>query len=170
MDFPKLLASLERFGQMLPEVVRGVSDDDARWKPADGAWSVLEIVAHLVDEEKFDFGTRMRLVMTDPTKPWPAIDPEGWAVERRYNDGDLQSSVQEFVRLRAESVDWLRQLENPDWQQAYDHPRFGPFRAGDLLSSWVAHDHLHLRQIAKRLYQLGVRDAGEFSTRYAGEW
>jgi hypothetical protein len=34
----------------------------------------------------------------------------------------------------------------------------------------VAHDYLHLRQIAKRMYQMAGRDAGEYSTRYAGEW
>ena len=40
----------------------------------------------------------------------------------------------------------------------------------DLLTSWAAHDALHLRQIAKRLFQLAERDGGEYNSRYAGEW
>jgi hypothetical protein len=36
--------------------------------------------------------------------------------------------------------------------------------------SWAAHDMLHLRQIAKRLFQIAQRDGDGFSTDYAGEW
>ena len=155
---------------MLPNVVCDVTLDDSRWKPVDGAWSILEVVCHLADEEELDFRKRAELTLADPRQPWPPIDPEGWAVERHYNDGILNEAVQRFGRLRAESTMWLRSLDNPDWNRAYDHPRFGAFRAGDMLAAWVAHDYLHLRQISKRMYQLAERDAGEYSTRYAGEW
>ena len=84
-----LIGSLERFADILPNMVRGVSTDDARWRPADGAWSILEIVAHLADEEVHDFRARVELTLRDPTAPWPPIDPETWAIERRYNDDDL---------------------------------------------------------------------------------
>lgn len=170
MNFHKMVESLDRFGRMLPEIVRGVTADDSRWKPADGAWSILEIVCHLADEEELDFPKRAKLTLTSPSDPWPPIDPEGWADERRYNEGNLAEAVQRFGSLRTESTTWLRSLENPDWNQAYNHPKFGPFRAGDILAAWVAHDYLHLRQISKRMYQLAERDAGAYSVRYAGEW
>ena len=170
MDFPKLLNSLERFGRMLPEVVRHVSSNDSVWKPADGAWSILEVVCHLADEEEFDFRERVKLTLTSPGTPWPPIDPEGWAIERNYNDGNLNEAVQRFVALRVGSVTWLRSLESPDWNLTYNHPRIGPFPAGDVMAAWVAHDYLHLRQISKRMYQMAARDAGEYSIRYAGDW
>lgn len=170
MNEAKLIASLERFGRMLREVVRDVSDDDAAWKPADGAWSILEVVGHLVDEETSDFRQRVALTLENPSTSWPPIDPEGWAVERRYNEGKLSEAVSRFESLRAESVVWLRSLDRPDWARTYEHPKFGPIRAGDILAAWAAHDYLHLRQIAKRMYQMAGRDAGEYSTRYAGDW
>jgi hypothetical protein len=170
VDFPKLLDSLERFGRSLPALVEGIAEDDSRWKPPDGAWSILEIVCHLADEEESDFRSRLRLTLTDPALSWPPIDPEGWAVDRRYNERKLEDEAQRFVMLRTESLVWLRALDRPAWQRAYHHPQHGPIRAGDLLAAWVAHDCLHVRQIAKRLYQLAARDAGAFSLRYAGEW
>lgn len=169
MDPGRLIDSLERFGAALPAVVAGVGPDDARWRPPEGAWSILEIVCHLADEEAEDFGARLRMTLEDPEKPWPAIDPPGWAARRRYNDGDLGVAVARFASLRRSSVRWLRGLDEPDFDRAYNHPR-GIIRAGDLLASWAAHDALHLRQIAKRLYQLARRDAGGFSVGYAGEW
>ena len=170
MNVQKLIDSLDRFGHMLPEVVRGVGVDDARWKPADGAWSILEIVCHLADEEEFDFRERVRVTLADPGQSWPPIDPEGWAVERRYNEGRLDETVARFVSLRRESVAWLCSLDDPDWSQAHEHPEFEPFPAGAVFAAWAAHDYLHLRQISKRMYQLVERDAGDFSIRYAGEW
>ena len=170
MNVSNLIDSLERFGRLLPAVVAGISDADSRWKAPDRAWSILEIVCHLADEEEFDFRERIRLTLTDPTIHWPPLDPEGAAVVKRYNEGDLAEAAARFSRLRSESVAWLRSLVNPDWTRTYQHPQFGPFPAGDLFAAWTAHDALHLRQIAKRMYQMSVRDAEEFSTRYAGEW
>lgn len=170
LNLPGLLRSLDRFRQLLPEVVRGVATEDARWKPADGAWSILEIVVHLADEEEFDFRVRLELTLTAPETAWPSIDPEGWAVTRKYNEGNLEETVQRFCKLRGDSLAWLRSLVEPNWHSAHSHPTFGSFAAGDILAAWVAHDQLHLRQLAKRFFQLADRDAGGFSNRYAGTW
>jgi hypothetical protein len=165
-----MIGSLERFGRVLPAMLRDVSPSDACWKPGDGAWSILEIVCHLVDEEQYDFRPRIESTLADPERAWVPIDPEGWAVERKYNERDLNEMAATFHALREGSVKWLRSLPNPDWQRTHVHPQFGPFSAGDLFAAWVAHDCLHLRQLAKRLYEIAGRDAGEHSTRYAGSW
>ncbi|QDT69171.1 DinB superfamily protein [Planctomycetes bacterium MalM25] len=170
MDPQKIFDSLERFGRQLPGVVEGLAGEDARWKPSPRDWSVLEVVSHLADEEELDFRRRLRWVLDQNEGPWPPIDPEGWAVERRYNEGDLSAATERFRTQRAKSVAWLRSLGEVNWDLAYQHPEFGPIRAGDLLGSWCCHDQLHLRQITKRLYQLAARDAGEYTVLYAGPW
>jgi hypothetical protein len=169
MNTQLLIGRLAGFAQTLPAAVAGVSDDDARWRPEHDSWSILEVVVHLADEELDDFRTRTELTLRDPELPWPPIDPEGAAVERRYNEADLGATVNRFVRVRSESITWLRQLRDPDWSRTHCH-KLGDIRAGDVLAAWVAHDALHLRQIAKRLFQLTQRDAGEYSTAYAGRW
>jgi hypothetical protein len=169
MNAPALIASLDRFAATLPAVVAGITADDARWKPADGAWSILEVVRHLGDEEVEDFRTRLRLTL-ERGGDWPAIDPEGVAVQRRYNEGDLATAVARFVDERRSSVSWLRALLNPDWSTENRHPQFGAMSAGQLLAAWPAHDALHLRQLAKRFHQLAARDGAPYDTRYAGEW
>ena len=170
MNAQRLIDSLERFAGILPAAVRDVSSEDARWKPADGAWSILEVVSHLADEEVEDFRGRLERTLRDPAEPWPPNDPEQWAIERRYNEGDLVETSARFVAERRASVEWLRGLDGPDWSRAHVHPKWGPIRAGDILASWAAHDALHLRQIAKRMFQMARRDGGEFTTDYAGDW
>lgn len=174
MNLEASILAMERFLRTLPVLVEGVTADDARWKPEDGAWSILEIVRHLGDEEVLDFRTRLRLTLEDPALPWPPIDPPGWAVQKRYNEGDLAVAVEHFMRERRQSLAWLRSLASahppPDWSKTHHHPQIGPMRAGDILIAWRAHDDLHLRQIAKRFHQLAQRDGGEFRVDYAGPW
>jgi len=170
MDFPKLIESLERFGRLLPAVVVDVSQSDAIWKPESGGWSILEIVCHLADEEVEDFRCRVELTLKDPASPWPPIDPEGVAIERNYNGQDMARVLERFVREREASVKWLRSIEDPNWDNAYVHPKFGPIRVGEVMVSWAAHDQLHLRQIAKRMFEMNVRDGSPYATDYGGQW
>jgi hypothetical protein len=131
----------------------------------------LVISRHLADEEVEDFRTRLELTLRDPTLPWPPIDPERSAVERRYNEADQHVVLDRFLTERQQSVSWLKSLPaDINWSANSSHPTAGTLHAGDLLASWAAHDLLHLRQITKRLFQLTLREAGTFETRYAGEW
>lgn len=174
MESEAIIRRLAAFPEALGAAVGAVTPEEAGWKPASGAWSILEIVCHLVDEERDDFRMRVRLTLEDRAAAWPPIDPEGWARTRGYSARDLGTMTAEFARERAASIAWLRALPGgpakTDWSVAHAHPKFGPIRAGDLLASWAAHDALHLRQIAKRLFEIAGRDAGACSTRYAGDW
>jgi hypothetical protein len=170
MDFVAILDRLERFGPALAAVVAGLSPEEARFKPASGAWSILEIVCHLGDEEVEDFRARVLSTLSDPGVAWSPIDPEAVARERRYNEQDLGAAVTRLVSERRKSVEMLRGFRDPDWSRAYVHPKAGRIAAGDLLASWAAHDALHLRQIAKRMWELAGRDGAPYRTGYAGEW
>lgn len=170
MNFKALIDRMETFGHALPGVLAGVPPEDARWKPDPSDWSILEIVNHLADEEVEDFRARLDMTLHHPGEAWPAIDPVRAAVERRFNERELDESVLRFVNERTESVRWLRMLFPPDWSRSYRHPSLGVIAAGSLLGSWAAHDALHLRQLARRIYDLTRRDAGEFGVGYAGEW
>jgi hypothetical protein len=142
----------------------------AAWRPAPGQWSILDVVNHLADEEAEDFRTRLDLLVTRPGEAWPPIDPEGWVVSRGYAARDLAESLARFGDERSRSLTWLRTLAVPDWNRAGDHPVAGPITAGSLLASWVVHDLLHVRQLA-RLHGAWVAARAEpHSTRYAGEW
>lgn len=169
-DPARLIGRLERFEPVLPGVVQVFSSEDARWKPDESSWSILEIVCHLVDEEVEDFRTRVLSTLEDPARPWPAIDPQGWAERRGYQSQNLHAKVIEFVELRGESITLLREVTSPDWSRVYKHPIIGDISAADMLSNWCAHDALHLRQISRRLHQLAQRDSGGASLDYAGTW
>lgn len=149
--------------------VAGVGDEQARWKPDPAQWSIVEVVNHLADEEREDFRARLDATLHHPGS-WPPIDPQGWPVSRRYNERPLGESLERFLAARAESLVWLDELGDPDWSRAYQHPSIGPISAGDLLTSWVAHDLIHVRQINRLHRDWLVASLSDHSPRYAGRW
>ncbi|MCA9311841.1 MAG: DinB family protein [Phycisphaerales bacterium] len=171
MNVPALIERLSRFPAVLRAMVMWMPEEDVRWRPEDGSWSILDIVRHLADEEVEDFRTRLRLTLQSPERDWPPIDPASAAVERRYNQQPFDQALRRFLDERAASLTWLRGLPaKTDWSTVKTHPKFPPLHAGSLLGAWVAHDLLHVRQIAKRQYQLTRRDAAPHDDiGYAGD-
>jgi hypothetical protein len=169
MDAERYARQLERGIERIEALVRGVADDQARWKPDPASWSILEVMGHLADEERLDFRVRLDHTLHRPGTPWPPIDPEGWVTERHYNEGDLDETVGRFVDARADSVRWLRTLGTPAWDAAHTAP-FGSLRAGDLMAAWVGHDLLHMRQIVRLHWQYLSQEAAPYRPAYAGRW
>lgn len=170
MNTDRLIKRMEFFPQVIKALTLGLNEDEAYWQPEGGGWSIIEIVSHLIDEETMDFRTRLGATLTDPDQAWDPIDPDTWAREGNYQERDLSAVVSLFANERAESVRWLRSDENADWSRTHEHPKMGTISAGDLLASWAAHDALHLRQIARRLYEIALHDMPGFSAEYAGSF
>ncbi len=76
MDLGHLISLMGDNAQRLRALAEGVSDYQARWKPDPASWSILEVVNHLLDEEKEDFRARLNLALYQPDEPWPGIDPK----------------------------------------------------------------------------------------------
>jgi len=147
---------------------QNLSEDQARWKPGADRWSILEVVNHLYDEEREDFRKRLGLVLSDPGRPWAPIDPEGWVIQRAYNERNLQKSVADFLAEREASLRWLNNQDSPNWQAAHHHPQMGPMSAELLLANWAAHDFFHIRQVAELHFAFLTKQAAPVSLSYSG--
>jgi hypothetical protein len=168
IELRRVTEQFRRNAEIIRGLVSGIPGAEARWKPSPEKWSILEVVNHLDDEEREDFRQRLDLVLHRPGEPWPGIDPQGWVTSRRYADRDPVESLDRFLRERERSVAWLDGLGAPAWDNRREHPIAGTLRAGDLLHSWLAHDFLHIRQIARLRYEYVSHLAAPYSTKYAG--
>jgi hypothetical protein len=161
---------LQSSAAVIEALVHGVGVGQAKWRPDSTAWSILEVVNHLHDEEREDFRQRLRLTLEHPDQAWPPIDPAGWVTSRNYQDRDLEPSLASFLAERRRSIEWLAELREPNWESTHEHPTFGGMKAGDLLASWIAHDSLHIRQLTRLHFLYRADQCAPYRTRYAGEW
>ena len=170
MNSDALIDRLEAQVGIIRELIQGVPSEQAAWKPSPERWSILEVAVHLLDEEREDFRVRLGLLLRDPKADWPAIDPQGWVTQREYAKRDLGETLKAFLKEREVSLAWLNGLKSSAWDNVKTHPAAGALSAGDMLASWVAHDLLHIRQLAKLHYGYVCRLAEPYSAAYAGDW
>jgi hypothetical protein len=170
MDLNHYLGRLTHQAEAIARLVEGVDATQARWRPSPNEWSILEGVNHLVDEEIEDFRLRLQMTLRDPNEKWPLNDPEAKVIERDYNSRDLGESLENFLDERTISLEWLRSLDGPQWENEYVIPDVGSLSAGDLLVSWVAHDLLHLRQLVELHFYYQRQLTHPYHVDYAGDW
>jgi DinB family protein len=169
MELEYFIERLSRNRVVFEGLIRNIDQEQARWKPSPGKWSIIEVVNHLYDEEREDFRQRLEIVLTDPSRPLPPIDPENWVTMRAYIDRDVDTSLNNFLEEREKSLTWLRGLSSPNWENRHERAA-GTLSAGDLLASWLAHDFLHIRQLARLHWQYIGAIAQPYQTSYGGSW
>jgi hypothetical protein len=169
MDFRTLYLELVDSTGMIQSLLAGITDNEARTKPAPDSWSILETLCHLYDEERQDFRPRLQFILGHAEGSWPSIHPDAWVTERRYNEQNLRTMKDKFLAERSQSLDWLRGLESSEWDAVYAADGRG-LRAGDIFASWVAHDNLAIRQLVELRRARLERVTQPYSIVYAGDW
>jgi len=168
--FTLLDAAQRQLSTLLPalDAVLGNLDADAwRARPAPGEWAPVEILCHLRDEEVEDFGARLQVVVGGGTSFTP-IDPERWAVDRRYEEADPGEALGALRARRTESLRWLASLDSQALRATSRLPQGGALGGLDLLAAWVCHDRLHLAQLGATLARQWATAWPSLRVGYAG--
>ena len=160
-------SELARLPIVLEVLLDGLDEVAARTRPATGEWSPVEILCHLRDEETEDFGARLRVIV-DGTGEFAPIDPERWAEERRYREANLPDVFGALRTRRQASLDLLASVSPKALEGSRPHKRLGSLSGEDILAAWVAHDRIHLTQLAGTLARIWALRWAPLHSEYAG--
>lgn len=168
IDLAEIIRMMAANAQAMRAMVEKLPPEQANWKPNPETWSMKEVLDHVYNEERGDFRAHLQEMFSQPPQPWGALQPR-WSPMP-----GCAEALQGFLAEREASIDWLRGLANPDWELA-STATFGnnetiTLRAGDVLVSWVAHDHLHMRQMNELLFAWNARQGAPYGVEYAGGW
>jgi hypothetical protein len=170
MNPDKLISEMEQSTEIVRALTMDFNPNEAQFKPTPETWSVLEVVCHLLDEEREDFRQRLDIILHRPDAAWPPIDPAGWVTSRKYLERNYADMLYDFFAERKKSLTWLKSLEKPNWEQGVPTPWGKTIKAGDMFAAWVAHDNLHIRQLVE-LRRVRIENITEpYGVYYAGDW
>jgi DinB superfamily len=158
---------LARLPIVLEALLAGLDEASARTRPATGEWSPVEILSHLRDKETEDFGARLRVIL-DGGSDFAPIDPERWAVERRYHEAKLPEVLEALCVRRQASLDLLASVLPKALEGSRPHKRLGSLSGQDILAAWVAHDRIHLSQLVATLARIWALRWTPLHSEYAG--
>ena len=153
----KQLAGLETLEQtpvILKAMLKGSDRETLDWKPAPERWSISEVLAHLADVEAM-FLRRTRRMVEEENPPLEDYDPGIHEAAGAYKGKDPFQSLEALETSRAESLAFLKSLDEKSSGRTGKHAKLGEVTLGQLLQHWAYHDLGHIRQTAE-LYRAKV--------------
>jgi carbonic anhydrase/acetyltransferase-like protein (isoleucine patch superfamily) len=164
LEWAAALEALELAPARLAQDLDGVPDAALRKRPADGKWSIAEVLGHLADVEKEVFGVRIARLLTAAPDAVPEFDePVGiaernaaWAKDRKWNQASVPALLAAFASARGANLARLETLGPDAWRRTGIHPERGPVTLLEQVRRFAAHDLSHLRQIESARRDLGA--------------
>ena len=144
----EILKALRAGPTVLRGLCRGLSEDDARRRPAEGEWAVVEVVAHLADGDE-RARDRVRRMLDEDDPHLPGYDQDELARTGRYIERDLAAELDRFAAVRSEHVAMLAALDDAGWRRPGRHGEQGPMTVELYESHCAGEDADHFAQIAR---------------------
>ena len=131
----------------LGSLIQGKLPEKLLQRPLPDKWSVAEIVAHLADDELVG-AYRIRLILSSPGTDIQSFDQAQWALQGRYNDIAIATSLALFSGLRNANLFLFSTLTPDQWMMYGIHAERGKETIQDIAKYYAGHDINHLKQIA----------------------
>jgi hypothetical protein len=109
-----VLATLASNPGRIADLISAAPDDLRRASATPGAWSALEIFAH-VRACSDVWGGHIAAILDDGAERLRAGDPRAWAADHGYARADFTESFAAFEHDRAALLGRLRDLTDADW-------------------------------------------------------
>ncbi len=148
-----VLKALREAGSMLLSELYGLDEEELRWRPVEGEWSLKETASHLRDAEELALA-QFNAFISGSAPNLPAWDVDLLPQERDYQGEEIAPVLASFRGMRRETTYLLWGLTEADWQRSAEHPYRGPVTLGELARELAQHDLEHLwevRQLKERL-------------------
>ena len=125
-------------------------------RPAEGEWSVLELLGHLADAELVVSG-RYRWALCEDEPPLVPYDQDRWVAGLRHNEDDPAEVLDEFSALRRANLALWSRLSEAQRRRLGMHAERGPESVDMMFRMLAGHDRFHLDQMRRTL--AAVRDS-----------
>ena len=141
-----LVEPLRALPRDLIETLRGISEEEARFRSPDGGWCIKEILGHLRDAAEV-YHKRLYMMSTQTDPLLEPYDQEAFVTEHKYLRRDIAAMVGELREWRADTVQLLTTLVNWNWARTGRHPESGRRSIRQMVEHMVEHEGEHLADI-----------------------
>jgi hypothetical protein len=146
-----------------PDVIAdivGDAGDLLRARPAEGQWSVLELLGHIFDAEIVVSG-RYRWTLAHDGPPLVGYDQDEWVARLRHKDDDPAEMLSVHRALREANLNLWGRTSPEERDRVGIHAERGP-ESLDLSFRLVAgHDLFHIEQMNRTLQTIRERSGSD---------
>ena len=134
----------------IAELVAGHSDERLRRRPKSNKWSVVEVLAHMAEDELVS-AWRYRQMVESSGCELSAFDQDQWAQLGGYDSWSFEDAFALFRLLREANLRMFSRLTGDQWHSWGVHKERGRTTVRELARHVAGHDRNHIDQIREIL-------------------
>ena len=119
-----VLAGLSEQHGVTQQVLCGLTEAQALFRPAPAEWSIKQVIGHLIDTERI-FAYRLLRFARGDERPLRGYEQGPYVDAARFDELRLADLLEEFAAVRAGNVLMIAGLDEPAWKRggiASDNP------------------------------------------------
>jgi DinB superfamily len=154
---------LKRTPIVLETLLSGLSDDWIHCNEGPDTWSPFQVAGHLIVIEETNFLVRTKEILSNQ-EPMLLSRISMTSHLERFEGVSIEKQLILFKELRAQNLASLSSLSisNEDLSRTARHPEVGTVQLYNVLSTWVAHDLIHIGQITRVMAKQYKSEVGPF--------
>jgi DinB superfamily len=119
----------------LARLIEGIPEERLRRRPAPKKWSVVEILAHLAEDE-LSSSWRYRQMIEHNGEKLLGFDRDEWARLGDYSSWTASDALEMFRLLRQANLRMLSRLSPEEWERTGVHAERGKLMCASLRITW----------------------------------
>ena len=147
-------------GPLLSYAISGLTPDQATARPGPGAWSLNELVVHLMDADLV-MADRIKRVIAEENPTLQAFAEDAWLA--RFGALPMDEALGLFVASRRWVARILEGCSEADFARVGTHTEAGPMSLAALVAKAVGHLDHHLRFLYAKRGNLGTAVAPHYA-------
>lgn len=156
MTIDQILTVLDDTPDRLGAVTGGIAERQLSSPPADGEWSIVEVLAHLRSCSDV-WGGAIETIVAEDHPTIKAVSPRTWIESTDYRDRKFRPSLEAFATQRARHLALLRSLESSGWSRAATVTGGGApleLTVHSYADRWARHERTHCKQVERTVRSL----------------
>jgi hypothetical protein len=143
-----LLSALEGVVIKISQIVAGIPS--SAWHLSFGQYSPTPhyTLAHLRELEAQVFGNQLRRILDEETPLVPVFDDDAWMTNHYQPEEPALVIIEDFVNLRKQELNWLRNLPPAAWSHIARHPWWGVHTLQWWVELQLDYSNQHLRELS----------------------
>jgi uncharacterized damage-inducible protein DinB len=150
-----LLDRYEAGSEILSYATQQLTPEQAQARPGPGAWSIAELVGHLLDTDLV-YADRMKRLIAEEDPTLQAFDENVWIARIDHNAMPIAEAVDLFAAHRRWMTRLLRGRPESDFARSGRHTEDGRKTLTDVVASMANHVDHHVRFLYGKRANLGV--------------
>lgn len=139
---------------LLNEAVRGLDTGGIAARVTGEDWTIRDVLHHLADDELV-VATRIRFLLAEEEPTVVPYDEARWQRRLQYLWRSPEVALNTYGAVRFSTAELLTHCDRTAFARKGIHPERGEITVASIVTSAVAHNELHLAQIAEIRKGLG---------------